>query len=257
MTLTARYLERIGFDGPIDHDLPTLTALQQAHLTAVPFENLHVFHRIGVRTDSQWSVKKIVEQGRGGWCFENNGAFAWLVDQLGFTVRRLGAAVLLLGPNQSIDHCTLEVLLDHPYLVDVGFGDSVAVPLRLGQAGPQEGHTGTYELLPSPEGTTLAEHVDGLPEARYRFRRRSRPMSDFDTVSERLQTDPESHFPKSPFATRLLDGGPDRVTLLADRLKVRRRGEWTETQVGADEWDDTLREWFGMGSPETGPGESP
>ena len=47
-----RYLARIGFDAAVAVDLETLTALQRAHLSTVPFENLHVYHRLGVRTDT-------------------------------------------------------------------------------------------------------------------------------------------------------------------------------------------------------------
>jgi len=249
MTLVDRYLDRLAFGDPIAHDLATLTALQQAHLSTVAFENLDVFHGIEVRTDSDWSVAKIVDRRRGGWCFENNGAFAWLLDQLGFSVLRLGAAVLFDGPSQIVDHAALEVQLDRPYLVDVGFGDSFSTPLALNRAGPQEGGTGTYELLPSPQGVTLTEHVEGLPEARYRLRRVSRQMADFNEVSARLQGDETAHWRRLPFATRLIEGGPDRVTLLADRLKLRRAGAVTEEPVSADDWDDVLWEWFEMRAP--------
>ena len=247
------YLERIGVDGPVSHDVAMLERLQRAHLTAVPFENLNVFHRAGTRTDAEWSTHKIVEGGRGGWCFENNGAFAWLLDELGFSVRRLGAAVLLGGPNQLIDHLCVEVELDRPYLVDVGFGDSFIRPLALNQAGAQDGGTGTFELLNSPQGLTLTQHEDGIPAARYRFKRVAHDLSDFDGASTRLSTDESGHWLQRPFATRLLDGGPDRVTLLADRLKLFRAGELTETLVTAAEWDDLLWEWFAMRSPRSGP----
>lgn len=244
-----RYLRRIGFAGEPTIDLDTLTALQRAHLTAVPFENLDVYHRVGVRTDTEWSVAKVVERNRGGWCFENNGAFAALLEAMGFEVARLGAAVLLGGPSEVIDHLTLEVMLDEPYLVDVGFGDSFIVPLRLNQAGPQDGGSGVFELIPSPKGTTLTEHDDGLPTAQYRFKRVNRRMADFEPASMRLQSDPELHWSQKPFATRLLDGGPDRVTLLSDRLKIRRDGEVTETPVAPDDWEATLHEWFAMTMP--------
>ena len=246
---TAAYLARIGFDAEPTIDLLTLEALQRAHLTAVPFENLHVATRLGVRTDVAWSVPKIVDEGRGGWCFENNGAFAALLEALGFDVSRLGAAVLLGGPNEVIDHLAIEVRLDEAYLVDVGFGDSFIRPLRLNQAGPQDGGTGTFELIPSSQGTTLTEHEEGVPSALYRFKRVDRELADFDSVSQRLQTDPELHWSQKPFATRLLDGGPDRVTLLSDRLKIRRAGTWTETPVSETAWESTLLEWFAMELP--------
>ena len=74
------YLDRIGIPGPIAPDLDNLERLQRAHLTAVPFENLDVYARRTVRTDDDWSVSKVVGAGRGGWCFELNGAFATLLD---------------------------------------------------------------------------------------------------------------------------------------------------------------------------------
>ncbi len=241
-----RYLDRIGFTAEARIDLDTLTALQRAHLSTVPFENLDVYRRVEVRTDIEWSVPKIVDRGRGGWCFEANGAFSALLEALGFDIARLGAAVLLDGPTEIIDHLTIEVMLDQPYLVDVGFGDSFMTPLRLNSRGPQDGGTGTFEFFDSPQGRTLTRHDDDGPVPQYRFRRVNRVMVDFEPASQMLQDDRELHWSNKPFATRLLDGGPDRVTLLKDRLKVRRDGVETETPVSADEWEDVLAEWFDM-----------
>jgi N-hydroxyarylamine O-acetyltransferase len=243
------YLERIGYSGEIALDVATLERLQRAHLTAVPFENLHVFHRLGVQTSTDWSVPKIVEQGRGGWCFEANGAFGLLLATLGFEVARLGAAVLLGGPNAVIDHLTLEVMLDEPWLADVGFGDSFIRPLALNRRGAQDGGAGTFEFIPSSQGLTLTKHEDGVPAAQYRFKRVGHELRDFDPASQHLQTAEDLHWVQKPFATRLLDGGPDRVTLLGDRLKVVRGREVTETPVARRDWDDTLEQWFAMRSP--------
>lgn len=248
------YLHRIGFVGPIEHDRATLEALQRAHLSTVPFENLHVFHQVGVRTDTDWSVPKIVGEHRGGWCFETNGAFGWLLTELGFDVLRLGAAVLLDGPNTTVDHLCLEVALDEPWLVDVGFGNSFIVPLALNRRGPQDAIRGTYELIDSTQGLTLTMHdEEGIPKPLYRFRRVALELADFDAASTHLQQAEDLHWRQKPFATRLLDGGPDRVTLLSDRLKLQRGGETAETPVAEGDWDDVLYEWFGMRSP-TSPG---
>ncbi|MEM8705781.1 MAG: arylamine N-acetyltransferase [Actinomycetota bacterium] len=248
MTTVDAYLERIGADRPDTLDLDALARLQHAHLVAVPFENLDVFHRVPVSVNQEAILTKIVG-GRGGWCFENNGAFAWLLDQLGFAVRRIGAAVLLDGPNTLIDHHTIEVQLDAAHLVDVGFGDSFTVPLDLNRAGPQDGGKAVFEFLPSPQGTTLAEHEDGLPGARFRFKRVAHELGDFAEASQRLYDDADALWQRSPFATRLLGDGADRVTLLGDRLKLRRGDVTEETPVAAADWDDALWEWFGMRAP--------
>jgi N-hydroxyarylamine O-acetyltransferase len=241
------YLDRIGFTDIPKVDLATLTALQRAHLTSVPFENLDVVAGVAVRTDLEWSLHKIIDRRRGGWCFELNGAFSALLEALGFDVRLIGAAVLLDGPNQRIDHLTLEVTLDKPYLVDVGFGESFIVPLELNRSGTQDGGAGIYEFIGSSQGLTLTVHDSSdIPVPQYRFKRVDRTLGDFNAASERLRSDPELHWSVKPFATRLIEGGPDRITLLKDRLKLLRDGRETETAVRETEWADVLRSEFSM-----------
>ncbi|MFW2332244.1 arylamine N-acetyltransferase family protein [Ilumatobacter sp.] len=239
------YLEWIGFGGTPTTDLETLAQLQRLHMTAVPFENLSITQGIHLTTDAEASVDKIVRAGRGGWCFELNGAFAWLLEHLGFRVTLLGAAVLLDGPSEVIEHLTLEVTVDRPYLVDVGFGESFIRPLALNAAGPQDGGNGTYELIGSPQGTTLTRHVDGLPTPEYRFKRVAHRLDDFTAVSDSMQIDPDKQWRAKPFATRLLDGGPDRVTLRTHRLEVVRDGRIDERALDGDEWQRELVDWFG------------
>lgn len=243
------YLDRIGFDRDVDVDLATLTALQLAHLQAVPFEALEVFQGRRIECSDDWAWTKIVERGRGGWCFECNGAFALLLDALGFNVRRLGAAVLLDGPNTVIDHLVLEVELDEPYLVEVGFGDNAPVtPLRLDQRGPQVTPGGTFEFLASPDGHTLAQIVDGVPEARYRFRRMSRELAEFVPASDLLQSDDTNHWRTKPFATRLV--APDhRITLTRDTFKSTHGDTVQITPVAPGEWNQILADEFGIDDP--------
>ena len=242
-----RYLERIGADAPTSLDLASLTTLIRAHLMAVPFENLDVFHQRPVRTSLEWSIPKIVDRRRGGWCFEVNGAFGALLGALGFEVRHIGAAVLLDGPNSTLDHLCLEVRLDQPYLVDVGFGDTFITPLELNNSGEQDGGNGTYQFISSPSGTTLAHIVDDVPRASYRFKRVSHELSDFDPASAALAGNPNGHFRKGPLVTRLLDAAGTRVTLSTKRLVVKEVGgsERSNAEVTADVWWATATEWFG------------
>ena len=242
----AAYLEWIGFGGPPQIDRATLAQLQRLHMTAVPFENLFITQGIHLPTDAESSYDKIVRQGRGGWCFELNGAFGALLEAIGFRVTLLGAAVLLDGPNQVIEHATLEVVADQPYLVDVGFGDSFIQPLALNRAGPQDGGNGTYELIGSPQGTTLTRHVDGLPTPEYRFKRVALTLDDFTAVSDSMQVDPDKSWCSKPFATRLLDGGPDRVTVTRHHRKLIREDSVDEQPLAGDAWEQELIDWFGF-----------
>ncbi len=243
-----RYLNRIGVPTKLDPNFETLSQLMRAHLATVPFENLDVYRGVPVDTDIGTSIDKIVAQGRGGWCFELNGAFAWLLDAVGFDVALLGAAVLLNGPSAVIDHLTLEVTLDQPYLVDVGFGDSFITPLRLNQAGPQDGGSGTFEFMASSQGTTLTRHeADGFPAPQFRFKRTHRHLEEFAVPSGTLQTDKSLHWHQKPIATRLTGKGPDRISLTGTKLARTVDGVTESETIDEDEVASVLLREFGIG----------
>lgn len=245
-----RYLARIGYDGPLTVGRETLEALQRAHMTAVPFENVDVYTGVPVRTDVRWSLPKVVDRRRGGWCFELNGAFGALLEALGFRVLRLAAAVVLRGPTDVVDHLTLEVLLDDgPHLVDVGFGDGPARPLALNRSGPQDGLVASFEVVRGPQVTTLvrSDGDGGAPAAQYRFRRVAVGLEDLEPASQRLQADHTMIWHTRAFASRLVDGGPGRISLLGRTLRrTAPDGTVLDTPVADAHWADVLEEHFGI-----------
>jgi N-hydroxyarylamine O-acetyltransferase len=241
------YLERIGITGPIEPDLEGLEKLQRAHLSTVPFENLDVHAKRGVGTEDAVTVDKVVRRRRGGWCFELNGAFATLLTGLGYEVERYAATVLHPPISPIPTHLTLRVQIDRPYLVDVGFGDSFIRPLPLDSPGPHDGGTGQYHFLFEDGVTTLLSlDSDGSSTPQYRFDSVALQPSDFERASTHLQTAPGLRWTQTRFATRLIDGGPDRVTLLEDQIKFRRDGVWREEPVARETWPDLLAEWFDL-----------
>src|SRR5687768_13047 len=145
---TGAYLKRINYSGSREPTAETLRALQVAHLLAVPFENLsiHAGEAIVLNEDSLFS--KIVENRRGGFCYEANGLFAGLLRALGFEVTMLSAGVAKkdgdFGPD--FDHMTLMVTLAERWLVDVGFGDSFMEPLLLDARGEQVQGTRAFRI---------------------------------------------------------------------------------------------------------------
>ncbi len=87
------YLERIHYHASLEPTLQTLRALHEAHLLAVPFENLdiHLGREIVLNEAGLWT--KIVKHNRGGFCYELNGLFSLLLRALGFQVDLLSASV--------------------------------------------------------------------------------------------------------------------------------------------------------------------
>ncbi len=248
------YLGRIGLDaqiGPPTLDL--LTTLQLAHLVAVPFENMHVYHRRGVRTDLEWSLAKVVDDRRGGWCFELNGAFSALLRAVGFDVDLVACRVWNADPGEwgsEFDHLALVVRVDGGrWLVDVGFGDNCIQPLLL-EPGEREAVPRRARLDVTAESFVLTEYVhtdDGRsmwePQSNGSFT--PRQLSDFNGRSRSLQAG--SPFTEKPFTTRALDERGSRVTLRRDVLRRRdAHGEVTDAPVAAEEWSELLAEHFDL-----------
>ncbi|HEY3475804.1 MAG TPA: arylamine N-acetyltransferase, partial [Anaerolineales bacterium] len=87
------YLARIGYTKAIKPDVETLRGLHCAHMFQVPFENLDIARERPIRLTEEALWEKIVVQKRGGFCYELNGLFAWLLRQSGFDVSYLNARV--------------------------------------------------------------------------------------------------------------------------------------------------------------------
>jgi N-hydroxyarylamine O-acetyltransferase len=143
------YLERINYNGSLAPTAETLRALQVAHLLTVPFENLSIHAGQPIVLEDGALFTKIVENRRGGFCYEANGLFAALLRALGFEVAMLSAQVANaegeFGPE--FDHMTLMVKLEQRWLVDVGFGDSFLEPLLLDERGEQVQGNRAYRIL--------------------------------------------------------------------------------------------------------------
>src|SRR5438309_2806247 len=151
------YLSRIAYRGPHDVSAETLRELHRAHLLAVPFENLDILVGRTIILDEQKVIHKIVEERRGGICYELNGAFCALLRALGFEVSMLSAGVAREegGFDPPFDHMALLVQLEEQWLADVGFGDSFREPLLLDHRSEQVQKEGAYQLLEAGENLIL------------------------------------------------------------------------------------------------------
>jgi N-hydroxyarylamine O-acetyltransferase len=66
-----KYLDRIKYKGDLSVSPEVLNNLQKLHLLNIAFENLDI--HIGNKIELKNTYKKIVNRGRGGFCYELNG----------------------------------------------------------------------------------------------------------------------------------------------------------------------------------------
>ncbi|MEK6300113.1 MAG: arylamine N-acetyltransferase [Acidobacteriota bacterium] len=242
------YLRRINYTGPTEPSVRTLRELHVAHLLRVPFENLdnHLGREIVLEEDKL--VSKILDQQRGGICYELNGAFAVLLRELGFDVAMLSAGVARAegGFDPPFDHMTLIVRLEQRWLADVGFGDSFREPLLLDSRDEQAKNGEAYRLVDESDEHLILERREGETwKPQYRFTLQSYELPDFAEMCRYHQTSPESPFTQRRTCSLATPEG--RITVTGMRLIKTVRSERDERELsGPEEYAAALREHFGV-----------
>lgn len=246
---TAHYLERIGYTHSLEPDLETLRRLHRQHLLQVPFENLDIHRGRPIALDPSALFDKIVRRHRGGFCYELNGLFAWLLRELGFEVRMMAARFLVGGdqPGPEFDHMALLVELDHRWLADVGYGDNFLEPVRLDSEQPHfEGDTEYRVVHWDHSHRTLERREPGEKwRLQYLFDTVPREIEEFEERCTFHQTSSESHFTQKRLCTKATPEG--RITLSDLRLIESAPGFRRETDLTNEaHWHTTLKERFNV-----------
>ncbi|MDF2725320.1 MAG: N-acetyltransferase, partial [Paenibacillus sp.] len=193
------YLQRIGYEGPVDHSAATLAKLQACHLHTVPYETLDIIRRTPISLEQGHLYDKIVTHRRGGFCFELNALFGWLLRELGYTVTDYFARFWRDEPNPPPmrRHQVLKVEAEGvDYLCDVGVGGIVPRwPMRL-QAGLEQRQEGeTYKMERDPEfGWQLLELKRGEWKLIYTFTEERQLPQDYVMASYWCEHSPDSIF---------------------------------------------------------------
>jgi arylamine N-acetyltransferase len=227
----AGYCSRIGYDGPREATVETLHAIVAAHNRTIPFENLDPLMGIPVADLGQAALTdKLVQRGRGGYCYEHNGLLAYALDELGYGVERLAARVVWMNPSDELpaqSHLVLSVTapgVDGAFLVDVGFGGQAPTsPIRL-QAGPvQSTRHEPYRLRDHGDGYLLEAAIRGEWQPLYMFTTRPQPRIDLEVGSWYVSTHPESIFVTSLTAALVTDDA--RWNLHGRHLAIHHAGD--------------------------------
>jgi N-hydroxyarylamine O-acetyltransferase len=246
-----RYLTRIQYFEPVRPDAQTLQGLHLAHMQNVPFENLDIGLKRPILLAEEALWNKIIVQGRGGFCYELNGMFAWLLKEIGFDVTYLNARVYNREGELGIDFDHLALLVNTPnqttrWLADVGFGDSFNLPLNFEETGEQVQGLRSYRLEQVGDGyVTWQKNYEGSWERQYFFDLQPRQFPiDYEPACSYHQTSPESSFTRGSIISRATPDG--RVSLEAGRLILTRNGQRSEQPINRDEYQSLLKEYFGV-----------
>ncbi|WP_030514652.1 arylamine N-acetyltransferase [Nocardia sp. NRRL WC-3656] len=212
------YFARIGFTGTPAPTLDTLRALQYAHTTTIPFENIEPVLKRPVLLDLPSLQDKIVRSRRGGYCYENVGLFAAALERIGFGVTGLHGRVSMGagGEIRPATHALLRVTTaddERVWLCDVGFGSGPLAPLELNpDAGEVRAGDWRFRLertLGELDSQLWVLHHfarDGWID-RYSFTMNPQYRIDYAVGNHFVSTSPRSPFVTRPYVQRFR---PDR-----------------------------------------------
>jgi len=242
------YLKRIRYTGSSGINAETLRNLQLAHLRNVPFENLSIHAGEPIVLNDEALFAKIVSKRRGGFCYELNGLFSWLLRTIGFEVCMLAAEVANGegGYGPEFDHMALMVNLDERWLADVGFGDSFVEPLLLDGDGIQQQGTQAFRIISDDSHLiVMRRDTDQEWKPQYRFTLQTYNYADYEEMCRFHQTSSESHFTRSPICSLATADG--RITLSGMRLITTSKHERDERDLTSeDEFESVLKDQFGI-----------
>jgi N-hydroxyarylamine O-acetyltransferase len=231
------YLRRIGWTGAVAADLATLRGLAMAHVATIPFANLNPLLGLPVQLDLATLQQKLVRDGGGGYCFEQNLLFEAVLRAIGFEVTGLIARVLWGHPEDTMTpqtHMLLHVRLNgESWLADVGFGGHVLTgALRLQPDIEQATAHEPFRLLRLGAEWRMQSLSHGEWRSLYRFELRPTPLVDYVVANHYVSTHPASRFVGNLMLGRT--PGDCRFSLFNREFTRRRIGHEPERRVLAD-----------------------
>jgi N-hydroxyarylamine O-acetyltransferase len=243
-----KYLERIDYNDVIDVRDDVLAKLHKKHVYQIPFENLDVYYKRAFDLSIEKIYRKIISDVRGGFCYELNLLFNWLLTEIGFSSRIIASRIFnedgTLGPE--FDHMSVYVKTEKEFLIDVGYGDLFVIPIEI-KSGVQFDGRNYFRIDKwNQREYSISMSADGLDYSkRYAFNLDLVKAEDFATICLDKQTNPNSYFVKNVICTKPTHAG--RVTIFNDKLVEKSSELRIEKTIQSDEnLTGYLKDKFGI-----------
>lgn len=231
---TKKYLNRINYLGKPQSDLNTLKSLHEKHVYTIPFENLDIQHKTEIRLEKNHLFEKVVKDFRGGFCYELNYLFWFLLTDLGFDSKIISAQIFdgeKIGPE--FDHMALIIKLNGKiWLADVGFGDLFTRPLEVNNVDEQFDGRNYFKIKNWNKKTfLLSMSKNGVDyKKKYLFKTDKKVIKDFSEQCFFKQYSQSSYFVKNKVITLPIENGSK--TIFNSKYIVKNNGTKTEFIIG-------------------------
>lgn len=247
-----KYFERIGLEykEPFVPDLENLKLLQYAHLMTIPYENFDILKGKPLSLKEEDLYEKIITNKRGGYCFELNGLFCWLLLTLGYKVTEYMARYIrgeaIVPPMRR--HRVLKVELEEGnYLADIGIGDKAPRwPLLMKEGLEQNQFGETYKFEKDDfYGWVIYDLHEGSWREFFAFTEEKQLALDFEMPSFWCEKNPASPFITCPIFCQKTEKG--MYTLMGDTFRDSSGDELITKELKTDsERKEIYKKYFNL-----------
>lgn len=256
-----KYLERINYTGGLSVSYGTLSDLVYCHFTSVPYENFDILNNIPLSLEIPDLYDKIVNRRRGGYCFELNTLFNWLLNKIGFKTQTYIARFLLDEPAFPFvpmrRHRVMKTGINGEYYIaDVGVGCEVPVrPLKLAENQETEVRKTLYKFRKDVNFGWVVQYKNSKDEWKdiYGFTEEIQFEIDFIQPDFWCRHSGDSPFRAQNMAAmrtktgkRTIDGNIFRTFTAFDARGNHQPLEVTEKTFEPSELNGILKEFFGI-----------
>ena len=244
------YCMRIRYSGPREPTAEVLRGIVAGHTAAIPFENIDVLAKRQIRLDLPSLLKKLVNNRRGGYCYEHNLLLLDVLLTLGFRAVGLAARVHRSRPPGVVpprSHMLLRVdLAEESLVVDVGFGTALTAPLALEAGTEQNTPHESFRLVPVEGEFDLQVKFGDVWTDLYRLSLQEQMPIDYEAINWYTSTYPDSLFVRNVIAAR--PGLHCRHTLFNDKFTTRHVDGKVERRIlnGVKDFGEVLSSCFGI-----------
>lgn len=201
------YLQHIQYDHVPEATFETLYQLHLRHTQTIPFENLSSFTGMEMSLKIPDLMEKFTVKKRGGYCYEQNSLFQFVLEQIGFKTTGLAARVRLNVANDMVTPRSHMLLLveagGEQWIADTGFGGmTLTTPIRFVMDEIQGTPHGRYRLTCESEHYRLEAKIKEEWKMLYLFDLTAHHPVDYEVFNWYVSTNPSSHFVTSLVAAR-------------------------------------------------------
>jgi N-hydroxyarylamine O-acetyltransferase len=244
----SNYFRRIDYTGPAAADTGTLQAIMRHQLFTVPFENLDVQAGKVVSLVPEEITDKLIQQERGGYCYEVNGLFAMALEALGIPYRFVAARPMFYPVRRPKTHMAVVAEVEgRQWLCDLGFGSyGIRAPIALDDLDRDIIQDfDTFRLSRDASGEYLLQaKVEGEWCNQYGFDLSPQAWIDFAPANYLNATHPDAIFVQKLLIVQHLPEG--RMILLGNTLKTVTANGVEKQHLTDNEVADLLKNRFGL-----------